>query len=197
MLKAPGRPVAVSNAKVTQKTISKTICVKAGRTRSGRRTGTNALKVEQLALSPYADQNPSHYEEDRLISLELGGAPRSKRNLWPEPWSQAHKGNARETAWKRRVCNGTLTLKQAQKLELAYTRGARLTASGKRTLAQASRASHQDFVADRQLAGSARDDEHFDLEELRCRLWRWLLMSHHFLDRRSQLLVHETLKRLF
>jgi hypothetical protein len=28
----------------------------------------------------------------------------------------------KETAWKRRVCNRTLTLKQAQTLELAYER---------------------------------------------------------------------------
>ena len=28
---------------------------------------------------------PSHYQEDHLVPLELGGAPRDKRNLWPEP----------------------------------------------------------------------------------------------------------------
>jgi hypothetical protein len=44
----------------------------------------------------YADQNPPHYEDDHLISLELGGAPYSKKNLWPRPWSQAHKKDPRE-----------------------------------------------------------------------------------------------------
>jgi hypothetical protein len=67
----------------------------------------------------YADQNPSPIT---LISLELGGAPRSKKNLWPEPWSQAHKSDPRENAWHKKVCSGTLTLRQAQKLELAYKR---------------------------------------------------------------------------
>jgi hypothetical protein len=57
-----------------------------------------------------------------LVSLELGGAPRSKKNLWPEPRSQAHKSDPRENAWHKKVCNGTLTLRQAQKLELAYKR---------------------------------------------------------------------------
>jgi hypothetical protein len=53
---------------------------------------------------------------------ELGGAPRSNKNLWPEPWSQARKSDPRENAWHRMVCGGTLTLRQAQKLELAYKR---------------------------------------------------------------------------
>jgi hypothetical protein len=59
---------------------------------------------------------------DHLISLELGGAPRSKRNLWPELWAQAHKSDPRENAWHKKVCNGTLTLRQARKAELAYKR---------------------------------------------------------------------------
>jgi len=48
--------------------------------------------------------------------------PRSHKNLWPEPWSQAHKSDPRENTSHKKVCNGTLTLKQAQKLELAYKR---------------------------------------------------------------------------
>jgi hypothetical protein len=34
----------------------------------------------------------------------------------------ADKSDPRENAWHKKVCNGTLTLKQAQKLELAYKR---------------------------------------------------------------------------
>jgi hypothetical protein len=83
---------------------------------------TKALKKQQLAEWDYADQDPSHYEEDHLISLELGGAPYSKKNLWPEPWPQAHKSDPRENAWHKKVCNGTLTLKQARDLEVAYKR---------------------------------------------------------------------------
>jgi hypothetical protein len=49
------------------------------------------------------------------------GAPRSHKNLWPEPWPQAHRNDPRENAWHKKVCNGTLTLRQAQKAELAYT----------------------------------------------------------------------------
>ena len=63
-----------------------------------------------------------HDEEDNLISLEVGGAPRSTKNLWPEPREQARKSDPLENVWHKRVCNGTLTLRQAQKPELAYKR---------------------------------------------------------------------------
>jgi hypothetical protein len=64
-------------SKVTQATISSTVC-KSGWTKTIRppESYTNALKRAQLAQWHYADQNPSHFEEDHLISLELGGAPR-------------------------------------------------------------------------------------------------------------------------
>ena len=110
-------------SKVTQATIASTVC-KKGWTATIRPPAsyTNALKRAQLAAWHYADQNPSHYEEDHLVSLEVGGAPRSTRNLWPEPHSQSRKSDPRENAWKKQVCNGTLTLRQAQKLELDYKR---------------------------------------------------------------------------
>jgi hypothetical protein len=58
---------------------------------------------------------PSDFEEDHLVSLELGGAPHSTRNLWPEPWSQAHRDdNGIEASLHRKLCDGTLTLRQAQ-----------------------------------------------------------------------------------
>jgi hypothetical protein len=119
----PSHTPGARYSKVTQATIGKTICVK-GWTKTIRPplSYTNALKKQQLAQFHYADQNPSHYEEDHLISLELGGAPYSKKNLWPEPWSQAHKSDPRENAWHKKLCTGTLTLKQARAQELAYKR---------------------------------------------------------------------------
>jgi hypothetical protein len=108
-------------SKVTQATISTTIC-KSGWTATIRPPAsyTNALKRAQLAEWHYADQNPSHYEEDHLISLEVGGAPWSKKNLWPEPHSESAKSDPMENAWHNAVCNGTMTLKQARHAELVY-----------------------------------------------------------------------------
>ena len=109
--------------KVTQATIGKTICVKGCTdTRRPPASYTNALKKQQLAHWGYADKNLSHYDEDHLISLELGGAPRSTRNQWPEPHSQSRKSDPKETAWERQVCKGTLTVRRAQQAELAYKR---------------------------------------------------------------------------
>ena len=93
----PTRTPGVRYFKVTQATIGSTICV-TGSTKAIRPPAscTTALKKQQLAAWHYADQTPSHYEEDHLISLELGGAPRAKNNLWPEPRSQARKSDPRE-----------------------------------------------------------------------------------------------------
>jgi hypothetical protein len=109
-------------SKVTQGTIKTTICVK-GWTATIRPPSsyTSALKRVQLVVWQYADTNQAHYEEDHLISLELGGAPRSKKNLWPQPWPQARRDDhGIEARLHRRVSNGTLTLRQARAEEVAY-----------------------------------------------------------------------------
>jgi len=92
---------------------------------------TNNLKKQQLNAARYVDKTPSHYEEDHLISLELGGNPRDPKNLWPEMWGTlaqpltargpfppelvgAKAKDAVENALHREVCAGTLTLQAAQ-----------------------------------------------------------------------------------
>lgn len=57
---------------------------------------------------------PSAYEEDHLIPLELGGAPRNPKNLWPEPRPQAKKSDPFETKLKRQVCKRQTTLARAR-----------------------------------------------------------------------------------
>ena len=110
-------------ARVTQARIESTIC-RAGWTATIRppTSYTNALKARQLAAWGYTNRKPGSYEEDHLISLELGGAPRSQRNLWPQPWAQARADDRLENTWHTMVCSGRLTLRQAQTLELAYKR---------------------------------------------------------------------------
>ncbi|MEV5754620.1 hypothetical protein AB0L00_43010 [Actinoallomurus sp. NPDC052308] len=113
------QPGAV-NPDVTQETIGSTICV-AGWTRTVRPpvSYTNALKVRQIAEYGYADTNPAHYEEDHLVPLELGGAPRDPRNLWPEPRYDAGGGTAAdkdevENALRKKVCAGLMPLAAAR-----------------------------------------------------------------------------------
>ena len=76
------------NPDITQATIDQTICNPNWSTRTIRPPAsyTNNLKRQQLAASKSKDKNPSHYEEDHFISLELGGHPRDPKNLWPEMW---------------------------------------------------------------------------------------------------------------
>ena len=74
------------NPAATQENLADTVC-KSGWATSVRPPSayTSALKLAQIVEYGYADKNPSHYQKDHLVPLELGGAPRDRRNVWPEP----------------------------------------------------------------------------------------------------------------
>src|SRR5438045_1060663 len=85
----PVRTPGVLNPDVTQATIDSTICLR-GWTRTIRPPVdyTNALKEKQMRA--YGETGlMSDYQEDHLISLELGGDPTDPHNLWPEPYPRA------------------------------------------------------------------------------------------------------------
>ena len=112
----------VLNKDVTQANISTTVC-KSGWTATIRPTVayTNKLKATQMAgdykyLQSTFGAASSAYEEDHLISLQLGGNPSDPKNLWPEPYAgnNARKKDVVESALKRLVCAGTLKLSDAQ-----------------------------------------------------------------------------------
>jgi hypothetical protein len=109
----------VLNSAVTQATIASTIC-RRGWTRTVRPPVdfTNALKQRQLRQYGLRGP-PSAYQEDHLISLELGGNPDDPRNLWPEPYPRASAVDQIENDLNRRVCTGSLTLAEAQRRESA------------------------------------------------------------------------------
>jgi hypothetical protein len=115
----PVRTPGVLNPDVTQATIGTTICVQ-GWTRTVRPPTeyTNALKLRQMRV--YGESgSPSAYQEDHLISLELGGHPTDPRNLWPEPYPRASHVDTIENQLNAQVCSGALTLAQAQQKESA------------------------------------------------------------------------------
>ena len=111
------RTPGVLNPMVTQPTIRATIC-KPGWTRTVRPpvSYTNELKTRQLAQYRLRGP-PSAFQEDHLISLELGGNPTDPRNLWPEPYPRAAAVDRIENELNARVCAGTLTLAEAQRRE--------------------------------------------------------------------------------
>jgi hypothetical protein len=113
------RTPGMLNPDVTQATIAETVCVR-GWTRTVRPPTdyTNALKLRQMRA--YRETGPpSAYQEDHLISLELGGHPTDPRNLWPEPYPRASQVDQIENDLNAKVCAGSLTLAEAQEQESA------------------------------------------------------------------------------
>jgi len=103
---------------VTQNNIQSTICV-SGYTSTVRPSTsyTNKLKAQQIIDYGYTDTNMSNYEEDHLISLELGGSPTDTKNLWPEPYNIPNGARVKdrlENLLHKMVCNGTIPLATAQ-----------------------------------------------------------------------------------
>lgn len=114
-------PGAVNRA-VTQANIGDTICVR-GWTRTVRppESYTERLKRRQVRQYGYADRRLHLYEEDHLIPLELGGAPRDPRNLWPEPrhvadYMDASVKDRLENRLHRLVCERRIRLRVAQRM---------------------------------------------------------------------------------
>ena len=107
------------NPGVTQTNIHETICVR-GWTKTVRPPVeyTNALKLKQMRQYGLSG-DPADFQEDHLISLELGGDPRDPRNLWPEPYPRAGKVDTIENELNANVCSGALSLAEAQRKESA------------------------------------------------------------------------------
>ncbi len=103
------------DSKVTQDNIYQTICVK-GYTKTVRPpvSYTNKLKMQQIKAYGYTDKNPRNYEEDHLISLELGGNPTDPKNLWPEPGASPNPKDKIENLCHEKICSGEITLAEAQ-----------------------------------------------------------------------------------
>jgi hypothetical protein len=113
LVRTPG----VVNPDVTQANIAATVC-KHGWTRTIRPPTdyTNALKLRQMREYGVGGTR-ADYQEDHLISLELGGHPTDPRNLWPEPYPRASEMDTIENDLNEKVCSGELTLDEAQRKE--------------------------------------------------------------------------------
>ena len=109
-----------SDPNVTQANIGSTICV-SGYTATVRPSSayTTSLKISQLqgSYSRYSDLKTGDFEEDHLISLEIGGSPSSPKNLWPEPYKGSYGARLKDRLENRLhslVCSGELPLRTAQ-----------------------------------------------------------------------------------
>jgi hypothetical protein len=106
----------VANPNVSQATIKDTIC-KSGWTATIRPPAsyTNKLKTQGIVAYGYTDTDTKSYEEDHLISLELGGSPDDPKNLWPEPGGIPNAKDKVENDLKSAVCDGRVKLVDAQR----------------------------------------------------------------------------------
>lgn len=106
-----------TNPAVTQANIGTTICVPNWTKRIRPPASyTDKLKLQQMAALGLKG-DPHAYEEDHLISLEIGGNPTNPSNLWPQPWTGPHNAHLKdrlENLLHRLVCSGTLPLAAAQ-----------------------------------------------------------------------------------
>lgn len=114
------RTPGAANPAVTQANIQQTICV-SGYTATIRPPAsyTTGLKRQQLASGHayQGDTNTRDYEEDHLISLEVGGSPDSPQNLWPEPYTGSDGAKTKDKIENKLhdlVCSGRLSLAAAQ-----------------------------------------------------------------------------------
>src|ERR1041384_1759179 len=113
--RTPGWP----NPDVTQANIHETIC-KSGWTATIRPAASYTTKLKRQQIGEYRlkEKRLAEYEEDHLISLQLGGHPTDPRNLWPQPYRTQCGARVKavwETKLRRMVCDGKITLVEAQK----------------------------------------------------------------------------------
>ncbi|WAL65876.1 hypothetical protein ORV05_34315 [Amycolatopsis cynarae] len=117
------------NPDVTQDTIDSTICV-SGWTATVRPPSTYTTNLKNEQKPEYGEESipNSELEEDHLVPLELGGAPKDPNNLWPEPRESAgttdsgqaaENKDTEENSLKKEVCAGTITLDEARQQILA------------------------------------------------------------------------------
>jgi hypothetical protein len=117
ILADPVRTPGVLNPDVTQRNIRSTIC-RRGWTTTIRPPSSYTDDLKRKQMRQYGETGPlSDYQEDHLISLELGGNPTDPRNLWPEPYPRASDVDQIENELNAEVCSGKLTLAQAQQRE--------------------------------------------------------------------------------
>jgi hypothetical protein len=125
VLADPARTPGVLNPDVTQANIRSTIC-RRGWTSTIRPPVSYTDDLKRKQMRAYGETGSmSGYQEDHLISLELGGSPTDPRNLWPEPYPRASQMDLIENQLNSQVCSGQLTLAQAQQKEseIKHTQG--------------------------------------------------------------------------
>jgi hypothetical protein len=114
VLPDPQQTPGVLNADVTPGTISSTICVHGWTAKVRPPTSyTDAIKDQSVP----SGHTKAEYELDHLDSIEDGGDPKDRNNLWMQAYNDTYGARTKdvlETKVAHMVCAGTLTLDQAR-----------------------------------------------------------------------------------
>lgn len=113
ILPDPSCTPGVADPHVTQANIHTTICI-PGYSKTVRPpvSLTDSWKSDDKRREGYPANAVG--EEDHLISIELGGAPAERRNLWFEPGKIPNPKDSVENKLHREVCADKLPLSKAQ-----------------------------------------------------------------------------------
>lgn len=117
----PPAPGALNPA-VRPDTINTTICVSGWSAKVRPPVSYTAAIKRRLLQDQQLPGTVGGYQLDHEVSISLGGATRSLRNLWMQPQSQASTDDRLEARWHRLVCHGTWELRYAQRVELRWKR---------------------------------------------------------------------------
>jgi hypothetical protein len=112
------KPPGATNPAVTQATITDTICLPGwSRIMRPPASYTNKIKRELMANAGIPWKQAHSFELDHLVPIELGGDPRSRQNLWLQPWDGddgARRKDKLENRLHKLVCSGKVQLVVAQ-----------------------------------------------------------------------------------
>jgi|APCry1669189369_1035219.scaffolds.fasta_scaffold02189_6 hypothetical protein len=96
----------------------KTLCVPnytSGKDEDGNNVRHVPQKIKNIVFQEYGilKEDRSNYVIDHLVNLSNGGL-NNLYNLWPQPKEEGHKKDRLENKLHKMVCNGEISLKEAQ-----------------------------------------------------------------------------------
>ena len=106
---------------VTQSNLVENICNKSWSTESVRPATSVTNKIKRDTMQDYGFTDAAnHYELDHLLSLQNGGCPDCKENLWPQAYGdQSHPmTQAQRSAWNKKNPGSTAILAGALEKDL-------------------------------------------------------------------------------
>ena len=116
-----GRAQGMTNPALNEQAV-RAACTTKGWTKAYRPSPqwTSARKRELLREAGLPNDAAKDYELDHRVPLCAGGSPTDPANLWLQPWPDALRKDKVEAALCRDVCEGRMSLQEAQRRMVAW-----------------------------------------------------------------------------